>query len=220
MEAIASNNIKIQTGDEVLVRDTVNELWEYKFFSHVDNKDNYPFKTSCGDFKQCIPYKGNEHLVGTTNNFVIPKKSLTYKEKQKQWIEKYNIKVGDKVRIIKKSFKGDNGCNINWFEEKNLYIGQIGIITEIENNCISIIFKNNHEFYFPYHVLEKIEDKSNFRFGAKVKAYNDNINNYAIGILIDYQWIIINKGYYSVAVRDYNKNKSYLFSYKNIIYIN
>lgn len=52
--------------DKVLVRDSDNEKWELNLFSHIDEDDSYFCLRSY--WKQCIPYEGNEHLLGTTNN--------------------------------------------------------------------------------------------------------------------------------------------------------
>ena len=51
--------------DKVLVRDSDNEKWELNLFSHIDEDDSYFCLRSY--WKQCIPYEGNEHLLGTTN---------------------------------------------------------------------------------------------------------------------------------------------------------
>lgn len=51
--------------DKVLVRDGDDEEWVCDFFSHIDECNMY--KCVGTWFKQCIPYEGNEHLLGTTN---------------------------------------------------------------------------------------------------------------------------------------------------------
>ena len=48
--------------DRVLVRDNINEKWNIHFFSYID--DAKMFKTIMGTYIQCIPYEGNEHLLG------------------------------------------------------------------------------------------------------------------------------------------------------------
>ena len=50
--------------DKVLVRDG-NGLWRPGFFG-ADMITGYRYLTSDGYYKCCIPYEGNEHLVGTT----------------------------------------------------------------------------------------------------------------------------------------------------------
>lgn len=52
--------------DKVLVRDDYGSMWRANFFSHMTRVKSFPF--SCGGFewRYCIPYEGNEHLLGTT----------------------------------------------------------------------------------------------------------------------------------------------------------
>lgn len=51
--------------DKVLVRDRDEQEWECSFFSHIDEEDCYVCVGSW--WLQCIPYEGNEHLLGTKN---------------------------------------------------------------------------------------------------------------------------------------------------------
>ena len=53
--------------DKVLVRDNNNHYWRCNYFSHI-NKPPFIFTCTDGNWKQCIPYEGNEHLVGTTDD--------------------------------------------------------------------------------------------------------------------------------------------------------
>ena len=184
MKAIASNGVEIQTGDAVLVRDGKNTTWSYCHFSHKKDDSYFPYCTSFTDSMYCIPYKGNEDLTGTTNDFVVPKKNFTYTEKQQKWIKKHNIKVGDKERIIRKTDLQENEWEIRWVSSMNNTIKKIGIITGINNRGIKISIENDISWWYPYHVLEKIEDKNEFRFGARVKAELDFIT--ITGILIGY----------------------------------
>lgn len=51
----------------VLVRDSNREKWKSNFWGFYDSDRamKYPY-ACCGDeFAQCIPYEGNEHLLGT-----------------------------------------------------------------------------------------------------------------------------------------------------------
>lgn len=56
--------------DKVLVRDTDDEVWRPAFYADYDENLDDPYLIiGCfgGRYKQCIPFEGNEHLVGTTN---------------------------------------------------------------------------------------------------------------------------------------------------------
>lgn len=51
--------------DKVLVRDSDIERWICNFFGFIDEDGDYICVNA--PWKQCIPYEGNEHLLGTTN---------------------------------------------------------------------------------------------------------------------------------------------------------
>lgn len=53
--------------EKVLVRDSYDDMWRASFFSHIKENDGR-YVTTCVTWKFCIPYEGNEHLLGTTNN--------------------------------------------------------------------------------------------------------------------------------------------------------
>lgn len=56
--------------DKVLVRVSASNRWDCSFYSYYNDKDNeYPHKTFhyCLKDENILPYKGNEHLVGTTD---------------------------------------------------------------------------------------------------------------------------------------------------------
>ncbi len=56
--------------EKVLARDDNSELWCCDFFSHLANASTLGRKFMCTGslYYHCIPYKGNEHLLGTNNN--------------------------------------------------------------------------------------------------------------------------------------------------------
>lgn len=53
--------------EKVLVRDNYNDMWRASFFSHI-KEDDERYVTACLTWKFCIPYIGNESLVGTTKD--------------------------------------------------------------------------------------------------------------------------------------------------------
>ena len=54
--------------DKVLIRDNDEQFWTCDWFSFYNTKQIYPFSCVGHYVNQCIPYEGNEHLLGTTNN--------------------------------------------------------------------------------------------------------------------------------------------------------
>ena len=70
---LAPNKFDITTlkpFDKVLVRDFDNETWEINLFSRLLDGKHFKCHFKCLDvsYVQCIPYEGNEHLLGTTND--------------------------------------------------------------------------------------------------------------------------------------------------------
>lgn len=55
--------------DKVLGRNGKDDVWEADLFSHYREESQYPFRCIGFSRKYCIPYEGNEHLLGTTDNF-------------------------------------------------------------------------------------------------------------------------------------------------------
>lgn len=66
--------VEFKPFDKVLVRNTDTEEWFPGFFEKFDSTWNNPYhimnRRSMTDFafKQCIPYIGNESLLGTTKD--------------------------------------------------------------------------------------------------------------------------------------------------------
>lgn len=52
--------------EKVLVRDNRKEAWRAAFFSYINEYKRYV--TTSMSWKYCIPYKGNEHLLGTNKD--------------------------------------------------------------------------------------------------------------------------------------------------------
>ena len=64
------NKFQIKPFDKVLVRNFDHKKWCATFFSHYEYVGNHvKYRYCCIDgmcYTQCIPYEGNEYLVGTT----------------------------------------------------------------------------------------------------------------------------------------------------------
>lgn len=82
------NKRKFKPFDKVLVRYDNQHEWQIDFFSHYVHGVECPYKCLTRDFNQCIPYEGNEHLLGTTDN---PERR---KQNKKNWIFGIELKPG------------------------------------------------------------------------------------------------------------------------------
>lgn len=59
-----SKEYTFSTGQSVLVRDDIIIEWKYDIFSHESIDDTYPYVCVGSTYMYCIPYEGNENLVG------------------------------------------------------------------------------------------------------------------------------------------------------------
>ena len=58
--------VELKPFDKVLVRDSKSDNWRANLFGYI-GKDGY-YRCVYANWIYCIPYAGNEHLLGTTNN--------------------------------------------------------------------------------------------------------------------------------------------------------
>lgn len=58
--------VELKPFDKVLIRDFKDQAWQVSLFGYKDANNYYCCNGSCWD--QCIPYIGNESLLGTTKN--------------------------------------------------------------------------------------------------------------------------------------------------------
>ena len=61
--------VELKPFDKVLVRHQKTEEWSANIFSHTDKTDEYlDYVCVNGRWEFCIPYEGNESLLGTTKD--------------------------------------------------------------------------------------------------------------------------------------------------------
>lgn len=66
---VLNKECKFKPFDKVLVRAENTNKWYIDLFSHIDNSvEEFKYKCMVSSWNQCIPYEGNEHLLGTSNN--------------------------------------------------------------------------------------------------------------------------------------------------------
>lgn len=124
--------------DKVLVKD--GAVWICALFSHIAN--GYYI---CGgrSFKYCLPYEGNEHLVGTTDDPVKPKLKVV----------RGNAKRGNDVIKLLEGIGGINKSNCKGKNDAAFYyISKRGVICCTDDN--SMFFNG-----FELEILELPEPK-------------------------------------------------------------
>lgn len=55
--------------DKVLVRNYDDTVWSANYFSHYKDNNGYHYVCIDNSYIFCIPYEGNEHLLGTTDPY-------------------------------------------------------------------------------------------------------------------------------------------------------
>ena len=59
---------KFEPFEKVLVRDEETDKWTVDLYGFEEKEDGYNYQCVGGCFVYCIPYEGNEHLLGTNKN--------------------------------------------------------------------------------------------------------------------------------------------------------
>ena len=67
-ETLKKKECQFKPFEKVLVRDSESDKWKCAFYSHFEPNGIYHYGTIIGMYAMCIPFEGNEHLVGTTKN--------------------------------------------------------------------------------------------------------------------------------------------------------
>ena len=67
-ETLKKKECQFKPFEKVLVRNGELAKWRCSLYSHFDQEGVYHHTTISGIYSMCIPFKGNEHLVGTTDN--------------------------------------------------------------------------------------------------------------------------------------------------------
>lgn len=99
----------------------------------------------------------------------------SYVDRQAEWVKKNDIKIGDKVRLIRKAESGEDGWPNVWPGKVDEWAGKILKVKEISGGNISCYnFEENDWFNFPYFVLEKVIERKDkewtVSYGLKVKT--------------------------------------------------
>ena len=88
---------------------------------------------------------------------IIRKKEMTYTERQAEWVKTNDIRVDDKVKILKEFSSKDLICEFS-SDMKDL-VGTIGEIKEITDVGIQVYTENKSDFWlWPYYCLEKVDE--------------------------------------------------------------
>jgi hypothetical protein len=97
-----------------------------------------------------------------------------YLAKQEYWLITNNIKVGDKVKVLRAAKSHENGWSCSWVIYMDEYIGkelEVVAINSASNAGIVLGKEPDPPFIYPYFVLEPVKEKVKTR-----KEYNKTMN--------------------------------------------
>jgi hypothetical protein len=89
--------------------------------------------------------------------FAQPTFTGTYAERQAQWVAHHNLKVGDKVKVVRGFKDGDDGARIIWYDNKKMCTGKTYTIRSMAGG-VRLDTGIRHVSWFPYTVLEPVKD--------------------------------------------------------------
>lgn len=93
-------------------------------------------------------------------DYFIRKKEQSYKERQAEWVEKVDLKPGDKVRILRKFDDCEQGfhCGMNSEGQMDCLVGKVVEVREIDARSICLYNEDKSDWWvWPYFCLEKVE---------------------------------------------------------------
>ena len=97
------------------------------------------------------------------------------------------LKVGDFVKILRKAKDDENGWDNYWPEEADTWVGKTGEIIEDGGGVGLKVFleEENDWWFFPYFVLEKVEDKETPKHVEPVRKEEKKLTNYKVFTTLD-----------------------------------
>ena len=115
-----------------------------------------------------------------------------YEKLQELWVEETGLKVGDKVKVLKKFEDKELKSFTDWSPEMSETIGEVGEVVGIYIHSIRVDFGDD-DWVYPFTVLEKVEIKEE-------KPDVPDTNRDVLFLSRDYEWEI---GFYSSSAESW-----------------
>jgi hypothetical protein len=112
--------------------------------------------------------------------------------------ENCGIRVGDKVKVLRKAKDYENGWSVVWAKEMDEYIGEVGEVTSIDYSGI-LINISDENWYFPFFVLEKVEEEVYYCIGDKFGYSTWDFSETCILFLISHEKVNL------FCLKDFNR---------------
>lgn len=107
----------------------------------------------------------------------------SYEERQREC----GLKVGDKVKILRKAVSFEDGWDNYWSEGADTWVGKTGVIIGDSKVVGLKVFLEEEDdwWYFPYFVLEKVEDNETPKHVEPVRQEEKKLTNYKVFTTLD-----------------------------------
>jgi len=93
---------------------------------------------------------------------MLVKVSMTYRERQDDWVKDNDIKIGDLVKILRKAGTREDGWKNSWIPSMNSRVGEIGVVKGFgclgEGIRIEVFNDKSSICDYPFFVLEKVTE--------------------------------------------------------------
>ena len=102
----------------------------------------------------------------------------SYEERQREC----GLKVGDKVKILRKAVSFEDGWDNYWSEGADTWVGKTGVIIGDSKVVGLKVFLEEEDdcWYFPYFILEKVEYSETPKHVEPVKQEEKKLTNYSV----------------------------------------
>ena len=82
--------------------------------------------------------------------------NYSYEEAQKEFVKFHNLKAGDKVKILRKSTRGEMGWEVLWSSRMDTAVGKTAEVIDISSLGVMTKEPGSNLWIYPFFVLEKI----------------------------------------------------------------
>ena len=129
----------------------------------------------------------------------------SYEKRQREC----GLKVGDEVKILRKAEGNEDGWGNCWPEEADTWVGKTGkIIGDGEGSGVKVFLEEEDDWwFFPYFVLEKVEDNETPKHVEPVKQEEKKLTKYKV-----FTTITRKKAFTFKAISKEENNESIIFT--------
>ena len=132
----------------------------------------------------------------------------SYEERQREC----GLKVGDKVKILRKAVSFEDGWDNYWSEGADTWVGKTGVIIgDSKVVGLKVFLEEDDWWYFPYFVLEKVEDNETPKHVEPVKQEEKKLTNYSVFTTQDHG----EEFFFFAAISKEENNESIIFTEEN-----